>query len=72
MSDAGGKSKIRPTSKDGASYQGASGYGFMLQDPPIMGVASLPVASPISIMTNGDPNHTAVDSRDNMDGQKTM
>ena len=56
--DVGGKSKIKPTSKDGASYQGHEGYGFMLQDPPIMGAAPLPEASPIPIMTSGDPGNT--------------
>ena len=60
--NAGGATKIKPTSQDGEAYAGHSGYGFMingvLQDPPT-GAHTMPKASPIPIMTYGDPGNTA-------------
>lgn len=63
--NAGGATKIKPTSKEGDSYAGTEGYGFMTNDADkkISGTASnphpLPGASPTPIMTHGDPNGTA-------------
>lgn len=62
-SDAGGNSKIKPTSKDGDSYAGVQDYGFMVNGTlqnPAMGAYAMPEASPISIMTSGDPGHASV------------
>lgn len=70
---AGGNTKVSPTSKEGASYQGTSGYGFMTNDPSmkIQGEApsgenssGIPAAQPIEPMTFGDPNNTAIDAKD--------
>lgn len=63
-SDAGGKSKIKPTEQSGMSYQGRTGYGFMSADlktspKDVNKGVTLPVASPVSIMTHGDPNNTS-------------
>jgi len=60
----GGKSKVRATDKSGESYQGASGYGFMVNGPEVMpngkvNGTTLPVAKPIEPMTSGDPNNTS-------------
>ncbi len=69
----GGKTKIRPTSKDGTSYQGTSGYGFMTNDasmkaqgfaPSGENSSGIPAAQPIDPITFGDPNDTAVDAND--------
>jgi len=68
--DAGGKTKISPTSKEGASYQGTTGYGFMTNDASMkieggeVTGTTLPVAQPITPMMSGDPNHTAIDADD--------
>ncbi len=65
---AGGNTKVTPTSREGASYQGTSGYGFMTNDPSmkIQGMApsgenssGIPAAQPIIPLTSGDPNHIA-------------
>jgi len=63
---AGGKTKVSPTSQDGPSYQGTSGYGFMTNDASmkIQGEAAgttLPVAGTITPQTYGDPAGSAAD-----------
>lgn len=66
MVGPGGKTKISSTDMGGPSSQGQSGYGFMTNDASMKsgGVVTgttLPVAQPITPMTSGDPNNTAVD-----------
>jgi hypothetical protein len=63
-SDAGGGTKVNPTSKEGDSYKGATGYGFMTNDASMkaQGISNgttLPVAKPITPMTYDNPNNTA-------------
>jgi len=77
---AGGATKIKPTSKDGASYQGTSGYGFMVNSGPTgmptmapsgENSSGIPAAQPIDPITFGDPNDTAVDANDSGTTQGT-
>ncbi len=67
---AGGKTKIQPSAD--APHAGEQvGYGYMSPDLKNVGMApsgenssGIPAAQPISIMTYGDPNNTAVDAKD--------
>ena len=76
MVGPGGKTKISPTQKDGESYNGTKGYGFMTNSPTMQsqGMApdgdnssGIPAAQPIPIMTFGDPMDTGLDFRDGQD-----
>lgn len=70
--EVGGKSKITKTDMSGASSAGMQGYGFMTNDASmkIQGMApdgnssGIPAAKPISPITYGDPNDSAIDHKD--------
>ena len=65
--NAGGNTKVKPTSTDGTSYDGTMGYGFMnnADDPHLVSSGekqtgtTLPVAETITPLTYGDPNNSS-------------
>lgn len=68
-----GQFKGSKTDRSGESYQGQQGYGFMTNDasmkiqgnaPSGQNSSGIPAAKPITPMTYGDPNDSAVDSKD--------